>query len=98
MGLFERYLSVWVGLAILGGIALGFVFPNLFSIVAQFEYARVNIAIAVLIWLMIYPMMVQIDFSSNQGCWEKTERFSTHNCYQLVHKAFHYGLFGLAIF
>lgn len=64
MGLFERYLSVWVGLAILGGIALGSLFPNLFSLVAQFEYARVNIAIAVLIWLMIYPMMVQIDFSS----------------------------------
>jgi len=64
MGFFERYLSVWVGLAIIGGIILGSLIPNFFAIVAQFEYAQVNLAIAVLIWLMIYPMMVQIDFSS----------------------------------
>ncbi|MCG3724312.1 ACR3 family arsenite efflux transporter [Vibrio cincinnatiensis] len=64
MGLFERYLSVWVGLAILAGIALGSLAPDFFTLVAKFEYAQVNIAIAVLIWLMIYPMMVQIDFSS----------------------------------
>lgn len=64
MGLFERYLSVWVGLAIVGGILLGILAPNVFAVVAQFEYAQVNLAIAALIWLMIYPMMVQIDFSS----------------------------------
>ena len=64
MGVFERYLSVWVGLAIVVGIVAGSLFPNYFSIIAQFEYAQVNFVIAVLIWLMIYPMMVQIDFSS----------------------------------
>jgi arsenite transporter len=64
VGVFERYLSVWVGLAIVVGIVAGSLFPNYFSIIAQFEYAQVNFVIAVLIWLMIYPMMVQIDFSS----------------------------------
>ncbi|WP_332403295.1 ACR3 family arsenite efflux transporter [Vibrio metschnikovii] len=64
MGLFERYLSVWVGLAIIAGISLGSIAPDVFALFARFEYAQVNIVIAVLIWLMIYPMMVQIDFSS----------------------------------
>ena len=58
------YLSVWVGLAILAGILAGSVAPGYFSLIAQFEYAQVNLVIAVLIWLMIYPMMVQIDFSA----------------------------------
>ncbi|WP_420934031.1 ACR3 family arsenite efflux transporter [Alteromonas sp. A081] len=64
MGLFERYLSVWVGLAIAVGIVLGSVAPDAFAVIANIEYAHVNLVIAVLIWLMIYPMMVQIDFSS----------------------------------
>ncbi|MBH0025470.1 ACR3 family arsenite efflux transporter [Pseudoalteromonas sp. SWN29] len=64
MGLFERYLSVWVALAIAVGIFTGSIIPELFILIAGFEYAHVNIVIAVLIWLMIYPMMVQIDFSS----------------------------------
>lgn len=64
MGLFERYLSVWVGLAIIVGIIAGTLIPDVFALIAQLEYAHVNIVIAILIWLMIYPMMVQIDFSS----------------------------------
>lgn len=64
MGLFERYLTVWVGLAIWGGIALGSLAPQAFAAIAGLELAHVNIVIAVLIWLMIFPMMVQIDFSS----------------------------------
>ncbi len=64
MGLFERYLSVWVGLAIILGIVLGSIFPQYFAVIAEWEYAHVNIVIAVLIWLMIYPMMVQVDFTS----------------------------------
>lgn len=76
MGLFERYLSVWVGLCILLGVVLGNLLRDLFVMVALFEYANVNLVIAVLIWVMIYPMMVQIDFSavkdvrkSPQGLW-----------------------------
>lgn len=64
MGLFERYLSVWVALAIIAGIALGIAVPGAFTVVSELEYAHVNLVIAVLIWLMIYPIMVQVDFSS----------------------------------
>lgn len=64
MGIFERYLSVWVGLAIVAGVVLGNLSPDSFAIVAGLEYAHVNLVIAVLIWVMIYPMMVQIDFSA----------------------------------
>ena len=64
MGLFERYLSVWVGLCILAGVLLGNMLPGVFQVIAQIEYAHVNLVVAVLIWVMIYPMMVQIDFSA----------------------------------
>ena len=64
MGLFERYLSLWVGLCIGAGVLLGNVLPGFFQSVAKLEYAHVNLAVAVLIWIMIYPMMVQIDFSA----------------------------------
>lgn len=64
MGFFERYLSVWVGLCILAGIGLGVVFPSAFELIAELEYAKVNLVVAVFIWLMIYPMMVNVDFAS----------------------------------
>ena len=64
MGLFERYLSVWVGLCILAGVALGNVLPQVFEALAGVEFAQVNLVVAVLIWIMIYPMMVQVDFAS----------------------------------
>jgi ACR3 family arsenite transporter len=64
MGLFERYLSLWVGMAIVVGIVAGSLSPSIFALVAELEFAHVNIVIAILIWLMIYPMMVQVDFSS----------------------------------
>lgn len=64
MGFFERYLSVWVGLCIVAGVGLGYAMPGVFASIAALEYAHVNLIVAVLIWLMIYPMMVQIDFGS----------------------------------
>lgn len=64
MGLFERYLSLWVALAIGVGVSLGLLVPPFFAVLASFEYAQVNLVIAVLIWLMIFPMMVQVDFAS----------------------------------
>jgi ACR3 family arsenite transporter len=64
MGIFERYLSLWVGLCILAGMALGNLVPGLFEVIAGLEYAHVNLVVALFIWIMIYPMMVQIDFSS----------------------------------
>lgn len=64
MGLFERFLSVWVGLSILIGVGLGVWIPDLFQMIARVEFAHVNLVIALLIWVMIYPMMVQVDFSA----------------------------------
>jgi ACR3 family arsenite transporter len=64
MGLFERFLSVWVGLGMLAGVALGLVMPGAFQAIAALEVAHVNLVVAVFIWVMIYPMMIQIDFAS----------------------------------
>lgn len=64
MGIFARYLSLWVGLSILAGVVLGNVAPQLFVTVAGLEIAHVNLVVAVLIWVMIYPMMVQVDFAA----------------------------------
>ena len=61
LGLFGRYLSVWVGLCIAAGVGLGALVPGLFAAVAQAELASVNLVVAVLIWLMIVPMMIQVD-------------------------------------
>ena len=62
MSRFERYLTLWVGLAILAGIGLGRLFPNVFAALAALEYASVNIPVALLIWAMVYPMMISVDF------------------------------------
>ncbi len=64
MSLFERYLSVWVGLCILAGIGLGQTLPGLFQALAALEYANVNFAVALLIWAMVWPMMISVDFAS----------------------------------
>jgi ACR3 family arsenite transporter len=67
MGLFERFLTLWVALAIVVGVVLGNLIPEQFAFIATLEYAHVNLVIAVLIWLMIFPMMVQVDFSAIKG-------------------------------
>ncbi len=64
MGIFERYLTLWVGLSILVGVLFGNLIPGVFQIIAEAEYANVNFVVAALIWVMIYPMMLQIDFSA----------------------------------
>ncbi|MGF1681467.1 ACR3 family arsenite efflux transporter [Photobacterium minamisatsumaniensis] len=64
MGIFERFLSIWVGIGMVIGLAGGVIFPQLFSFLGDLQYAQINLVIAVLIWLMIYPMMLQVDFSS----------------------------------
>ena len=62
MSLFERYLTLWVALCIAAGILLGKLMPGLFHVIASAEVAQVNLPVAVLIWLMIVPMLVKIDF------------------------------------
>ena len=64
MGLFERYLTLWVFLCIGAGILLGHLFPDLFQTVGRLEFARVNLPVAALIWLMIIPMLLKVDFGA----------------------------------
>ncbi|WP_101066217.1 ACR3 family arsenite efflux transporter [Roseovarius salinarum] len=64
MGTFERWLSLWVALAIATGVALGNLVPGAFAALAALEVASVNLAVAVLIWAMVYPMMVGVDFTA----------------------------------
>jgi ACR3 family arsenite transporter len=61
MGIFERFLSIWIGLAIAAGVGLGLLVPGVFEFVSRLEWARVNLVVAVLIWLMIYPMMLKVE-------------------------------------
>jgi len=64
MGLFERFLTVWVALGIVAGVLLGLAVPGVFQAIAGLEIAHVNLVVAVFIWIMIYPMMIQIDWSA----------------------------------
>ncbi len=64
MSIFERYLTLWVALCIVAGVALGQVFPGLFATVGAMKLAQVNLPIAILIWLMIVPMLLKIDFAA----------------------------------
>ncbi|MFC0686634.1 ACR3 family arsenite efflux transporter [Novosphingobium clariflavum] len=64
MSLFERYLSLWVALCIVAGITLGHLAPGAFAAIAAMEVARVNLVVAVLIWLMIVPMLLRVDFGA----------------------------------
>lgn len=64
MSVFERYLTVWVFLCIVAGIALGQVFPGVFQAIGRLEFAQVNLPVGLLIWVMIIPMLVKVDFSA----------------------------------
>jgi len=64
MSIFERYLTLWVALCIVAGVALGYALPGLFNGIAMAEVAKVNLPVAVLVWLMIIPMLLKIDFGS----------------------------------
>jgi ACR3 family arsenite transporter len=64
LGFFEKYLTLWVAICIVGGVTIGLKAPAFPKFLSQWEYAQVSIPVAILIWAMIYPMMVQIDFGS----------------------------------
>lgn len=64
MNLFERYLTVWVGLCIIAGVLLGQLMPGVFQAIASLEIAKVNIPVGVLVWVMIIPMLLRIDFGA----------------------------------
>lgn len=73
MGIFERFLSIWVALGILTGVGLGLIAPGIFQVVASLEWAHVNLVVAVFIWVMIFPMMVQIDWSAVKDMGKKPQ-------------------------
>lgn len=98
MGLFERYLSLWVALSIVLGVFLGNWQPQVFALIAEWEYAHVNIAVAVLIWLMIYPMMVQVDFSAIKQVGKKPQGLALTLVVNWLIKPFTMALLGWAFF
>lgn len=67
MGIFERYLTLWVGICIALGIGLGYLFPTPFQTVGRIELAHINLPVALLVWLMIIPMLLKIDLKSLRG-------------------------------
>lgn len=67
MGIFERYLTIWVALCIVTGIGLGEMFPDVFQFVGRIEVAQINLPVAVLVWLMIIPMLIKIDLKQLKG-------------------------------
>ena len=67
IGFFEKWLSVWVAVCIAAGIVLGNLAPGLIGTLAAMEYASVNLVVAILIWAMVYPMMVNVDFRSEES-------------------------------
>ncbi len=71
IGFFAKYLSLWVALCIALGVAIGYFLPSVPGFLGRFEYARVSIPVAVLIWLMIYPMMLKVDFTSIKNAGRK---------------------------
>ncbi len=67
MSIFERYLTIWVALAMVGGVLIGLAAPGLVGLIAGAEVASVNLVVALLIWAMVYPMMVGVDFKAVAG-------------------------------
>ena len=64
IGFFEKYLTVWVALCMVAGVLIGQFLPGIPAFLGRFEYYQVSVPVAVLIWLMIYPMMMKVDFES----------------------------------
>lgn len=67
IGFFEKYLTLWVALCMIAGVLIGMFLPGIPLFLERFEYANVSIPIAILIWLMIYPMMLKVDFQSTKN-------------------------------
>jgi len=98
MGLFERYLSLWVALCIGAGVALGAAFPGVFQLIAAFEYASVNLVVAIFIWVMIYPMMVNVDFASIRDVGKKPKGLCITLVVNWLVKPFSMALLGILFF
>ncbi len=98
LGLFERYLTIWVALGIATGAGLGLLFPGLFQRVAALEVAQVNLVVAVFIWVMIYPMMIQIDWSAVKDVGKKPQGLLLTLCVNWLIKPFSMAALGVLFF
>ena len=87
---FEKYLTLWVALCIVVGTLIGRFLPAVPEFLSTLEYARVSIPVAILIWLMIYPMMLKIDFNQYRECHQKAEGADCYHRNQLAHKALYH--------
>jgi ACR3 family arsenite transporter len=98
LGLFEKWLSVWVGAAILAGVALGNAVPGAFAALAALEYSSVNLVVAVLIWAMIFPMMVAVDFGAVRRAGDKPKGLIITLAVNWLIKPFSMALLGVLFF
>lgn len=94
MSVFERYLTLWVALCIALGTAIGFIAPGVAETLSRFTYAEISMPIAVLIWLMIFPMMLQIDFASIKRVGERRNGLVVTTVVNWLIKPF--SMFGIA--
>ena len=98
MDFFERYLSLWVFLCILGGIGLGIISGEAIQVLSQMEVYRVNIPVAILVWLMIYPMMLKVDFAALSQWQQYTKGMAVTLSVNWLIKPFTMALFAWAFF
>ena len=98
LGFFEQYLSFWVAISIASGVGLGLLFPSVFQLIAGFEHANVNLVVAVLIWVMIYPMMINVDFSSIKNVGRKPKGLCVTLVVNWLIKPFSMALLGVLFF
>ncbi|ART99702.1 ACR3 family arsenite efflux transporter [Yoonia vestfoldensis] len=98
MPVFERFLSIWVALAIIMGLAFGQLAPGLVGFLAALEYGSVNFVVAVLIWAMVYPMMVSVDFASLARVHERPKGMIITLAVNWLIKPFTMALLGVVFF
>jgi ACR3 family arsenite transporter len=98
MGVFERYLSLWVALAIVAGVGFGLVFPNIFQAIAEIKYANVNLVVALFIWAMIYPMMINVDLAAMKDLAKKPKGLTITLVVNWLIKPFSMALLGIVFF
>lgn len=98
LNLFNKYLSIWIFLSIVTGILLGKNFSSIFELISQLQYAGVNVVIAVLIWVMIYPMMINIDFSKIKNIHKNLKGFIITLTINWLIKPFSMALLGILFF
>ena len=88
LGFFEKYLTIWVTLCIIAGVLIGVYLPQIPQTLDKFTYAQVSIPVAILIWLMIYPMMLKIDFTSIKNATKQKKGLAVTCCTNWLIKPF----------